>query len=58
MKSNSSAAEKIGELLAREGLLSREQLARSIEAQQQDYSSVPLWQSLRCPRFRVSHSHR
>jgi type II secretory ATPase GspE/PulE/Tfp pilus assembly ATPase PilB-like protein len=42
MKSNSSAAEKIGELLAREGLLSREQLARSIEAQQQDYSSVPL----------------
>ena len=42
MKSNSSAAEKIGELLAREGLLSREQLARSIEAQQQDYLSVPL----------------
>src|SRR5688572_17304938 len=42
MNSNSSAAEKIGELLTREGLLSREQLTRSIEAQQQDYSSMPL----------------
>jgi phage gp46-like protein len=42
MNSNSSAAEKIGELLTREGLLSREQLTRSIEAQRQDYSSMPL----------------
>jgi hypothetical protein len=42
LNTQSSAAEKIGELLAREGLLSREQLARSIEAQQQDYPSVPL----------------
>ena len=42
LNSQSSAAEKIGELLAREGLLSREQLARSIEAQKEDYPSVPL----------------
>jgi len=33
MNSQVSAAEKIGELLAREGFLSREQLARSITAQ-------------------------
>ncbi len=42
MNSQSSAAEKIGELLAREGFLSREQLARSIEAQKEEYPSVPL----------------
>ncbi len=42
MNSQSSAAEKIGELLAREGLLSRDQLERSIEAQKEDYPSVPL----------------
>ena len=42
MNLQSSAAEKIGELLAREGLLSKEQLARSIEAQERDYPSVPL----------------
>ncbi len=42
MNSQSSAAEKIGELLTREGLLSRDQLERSIEAQKLDYPSVPL----------------
>jgi type II secretory ATPase GspE/PulE/Tfp pilus assembly ATPase PilB-like protein len=42
MNAQSSAAEKIGELLAREGLLSHEQLARGIEAQRQDYPSLPL----------------
>src|SRR5882762_11636294 len=42
MNSQLSAAEKIGELLAREGFLSREQLARSIEAQKEEYPSVPL----------------
>lgn len=42
MNSQSSVAEKIGELLAREGLLSREQLQLSIEAQKQEYPSVPL----------------
>jgi len=42
MNSQLSAAEKIGELLAREGLLSREQLARSITAQKEEYPSVPL----------------
>ena len=42
MNSQSSAAEKIGELLTREGLLSHDQLARSIEAQRQQYPSVPL----------------
>jgi hypothetical protein len=42
MNSQSSAAEKIGELLAREGLLTHEQLTRSIEAQRQEYPSVPL----------------
>jgi len=42
MNSQLSAAEKIGELLAREGFLSREQLARSITAQKEEYPSVPL----------------
>jgi type II secretory ATPase GspE/PulE/Tfp pilus assembly ATPase PilB-like protein len=42
MNTQSSAAEKIGELLTREGLLSHEQLARSIEAQKEEYASVPL----------------
>ena len=42
MSSQSAAAEKIGELLTREGLLNHEQLARSIEAQKQQYPSVPL----------------
>jgi hypothetical protein len=42
MSSQSAAAEKIGELLTREGLLNHEQLARSIEAQNQQYPSVPL----------------
>jgi type II secretory ATPase GspE/PulE/Tfp pilus assembly ATPase PilB-like protein len=42
MNAQSSAAEKIGELLAREGLLSHEQLARGIEAQRQEYPSLPL----------------
>ncbi len=42
MNSQSSAAEKIGELLTREGLLSHEQLARSVAAQKSEYPSVPL----------------
>lgn len=42
MNSQSSAAEKIGELLTREGLLSNDQLAHSIEIQRQQYPSVPL----------------
>jgi type II secretory ATPase GspE/PulE/Tfp pilus assembly ATPase PilB-like protein len=42
MNSQPSAAEKIGELLTREGLLSHEQLAHSIEAQKEQYPSVPL----------------
>jgi len=42
MSIQTSAAEKIGELLTREGLLNHDQLARSIEAQKQEYPSVPL----------------
>jgi type II secretory ATPase GspE/PulE/Tfp pilus assembly ATPase PilB-like protein len=42
LNTQSAGAERIGELLAREGLLSREQLVLSIEAQKEDYPSVPL----------------
>ena len=37
-----SHSEKIGEILAREGFLSREQLAQSIQTQKEQYPSVPL----------------
>lgn len=42
MNTQSSTAEKIGELLTREGLLSRDQLAHSIEIQKQQLPSQPL----------------
>jgi type II secretory ATPase GspE/PulE/Tfp pilus assembly ATPase PilB-like protein len=42
MNTQPSFAEKIGELLTREGLLSRDQLAQSIEVQKREYPSAPL----------------
>ncbi len=42
MNSQSSAAGQIGELLTREGLLSRDQLAHSIEIQKEQFPSQPL----------------
>ena len=42
MNPQSSAAERVGELMTREGLLSRDQLAHSIEIQKQQVPSLPL----------------
>ncbi|MEA2659023.1 MAG: hypothetical protein QOF64_1619, partial [Candidatus Binatota bacterium] len=42
LNTQSAGVERIGDILAREGLLSREQLVLSIEAQKEDYPSVPL----------------
>lgn len=42
LNTQSAGVERIGDILAREGMLSREQLVLSIEAQKEDYPSVPL----------------
>ena len=42
MITHSAAAEKVGELMTREGLLSRDQLAHSIEIQKQQVPAQPL----------------
>jgi len=42
MNTHTSAAEKVGELMTREGLLSHDQLAHSIEIQKEQFPSQPL----------------